>query len=314
VIENLVLALKVQELPYVLTDDFDDYSVNRLLGLDEAREVCLAVCYVPGTQSMAKETSGEPGELPDSVKGASRVAQSETDYPAIREMHEAGSRAIFSSNDGAPALNHGRESLDGFSGVNPPDTWPESMTCAEAIFYRRSRRNFVARSLSDENVRALLECLSLPDPEAAAGAWDVHRLLSIGFLVGRADGWEPGFYLLNALEGYYGMVRPGAFTDAMARSCLDQAWLSNASLHFVFMSDLEALDRISGARGYRYVMLRAGRLGERLYLAATSMGLGCCGIGAFYDDEAAELLALKEGWRLLYLVAVGPVKSAMPRP
>jgi nitroreductase len=56
-------------------------------------------------------------------------------------------------------------------------------------------------------------------------------------------------------------------------------------------------------------MLTAGRLGERLYLAATALGLGCCGIGAFYDFEAVELLDLKKESRLLYLVAVGPVKS-----
>jgi nitroreductase len=38
------------------------------------------------------------------------------------------------------------------------------------------------------------------------------------------------------------------------------------------------------------------------------MGLGCCGIGAFYDDEAIELLQIPEGKELLYLVALGPVK------
>jgi nitroreductase len=55
--------------------------------------------------------------------------------------------------------------------------------------------------------------------------------------------------------------------------------------------------------------MTAGRLGERIYIAATAMGLGCCGIGAFYDSEAVELLDLPSPTRLLYLVAVGAVKS-----
>jgi hypothetical protein len=38
------------------------------------------------------------------------------------------------------------------------------------------------------------------------------------------------------------------------------------------------------------------------------MGLGCCGIDAFYDVEVTELLGLSDVSRLLYLVAVGPVK------
>jgi nitroreductase len=59
-------------------------------------------------------------------------------------------------------------------------------------------------------------------------------------------------------------------------------------------------------------MLAAGRMGQRLYMAATAMGLGCCGIGALYDGEAAELLGLNEASKLLYLVGVGPVKSKIP--
>jgi nitroreductase len=42
---------------------------------------------------------------------------------------------------------------------------------------------------------------------------------------------------------------------------------------------------------------------------STALGLGCCGIGAFYDEEAVNLLQLPEGFRMLYLVAVGSVKK-----
>jgi nitroreductase len=55
-------------------------------------------------------------------------------------------------------------------------------------------------------------------------------------------------------------------------------------------------------------MLAAGRLGHRIYLAATALGLGACGIGAFYDGEARELLGLGCGETLLYLVGAGPLK------
>jgi nitroreductase len=97
----------------------------------------------------------------------------------------------------------------------------------------------------------------------------------------------------------------------MAQICLDQAWLANAGVHFLFMTDLKALDQARGVRGYRHAMMTAGRLGERLYLVATAMGLGCCGIGAFYDMEVAEFLGLGETSRMLYLVAAGPVKGGI---
>ena len=75
------------------------------------------------------------------------------------------------------------------------------------------------------------------------------------------------------------------------------------------MTNLQTLDQTWGARGYRYAMMAAGRMGERLYLAAEAMGLGACGIGALYDYEAAEALGLNNESRLLYLVAVGTVKA-----
>ena len=43
-------------------------------------------------------------------------------------------------------------------------------------------------------------------------------------------------------------------------------------------------------RAYRYILLDAGHLGENLYLTATSLGLGPCGIGAFLDDEINRLI------------------------
>jgi SagB-type dehydrogenase family enzyme len=120
---------------------------------------------------------------------------------------------------------------------------------------------------------------------------------------------EPGFYLLDTTKASLGLVTSGDFMESMAHICLDQQWLANAATHFLFITNLELMDRTWGARGYRYAMLAAGRMGQRLYLAATAMGMGCCGIGALYDGEAAEQLGLNEASRLLYLVAVGPIKS-----
>lgn len=94
-----------------------------------------------------------------------------------------------------------------------------------------------------------------------------------------------------------------------AQFCLDQGWLESAALHLTLSADLAHLEALAGPRAYRYAHLEAGRLGQRAYLAATANNLGACGIGAFFDNEAEQLLALKDGNHLLYLVAVGPVKK-----
>jgi len=74
-----------------------------------------------------------------------------------------------------------------------------------------------------------------------------------------------------------------------------------------------SLERSWGPRGYRYAMMTAGLMGETLYLAASALGLGCCGIGAFYDGEASSLLGLNESSRVLYVVSVGIIKSMLKR-
>jgi hypothetical protein len=56
-------------------------------------------------------------------------------------------------------------------------------------------------------------------------------------------------------------------------------------------------------------MLNAGRMGQRIYLISTSMKIGCCGVGAFYDEEASRLLGINDRSNLLYVVGVGPLKK-----
>ncbi|MDG6223871.1 MAG: nitroreductase family protein, partial [Candidatus Bathyarchaeota archaeon] len=57
---------------------------------------------------------------------------------------------------------------------------------------------------------------------------------------------------------------------------------------------------------YRYIYLDCGHIAQNLAMSATSMGLGSCQIGAFYDDELNNLMELDEKQEsVVYLSAVG---------
>lgn len=75
---------------------------------------------------------------------------------------------------------------------------------------------------------------------------------------------------------------------------LDQDVIGDAAVVFVLSLDRTVLqaDPTGAARGYRHGFIEAGLVGERIYLAAGALGLGVCAVGAFYDDEAAELVGL----------------------
>ena len=197
---------------------------------------------------------------------------------------------------------------DTWTKITRPSSWPEVIIYPDALFKRRSRRNFVKGPIRRDCMTALLDALCVRDIADTAGESMYDRSVCTGFLAGNVEDMAPGFYLLDTLRESVGLVASGLFMGKMAHICLDQAWLTNAAIHFLFLTNLDILDRTWGARGYRHAMMTSGRMGERLYIAATAMGLGCCGIGAFYDDEAAELIGLNEDSRLLYLVGVGPVK------
>jgi SagB-type dehydrogenase family enzyme len=65
-----------------------------------------------------------------------------------------------------------------------------------------------------------------------------------------------------------------------------------------------------GQRGTRYIYLDAGHAGQNLYLAAAALGLGCCAIGAFFDDEINSLLGVDgENETIVYMASVGRVRQ-----
>lgn len=303
-IENLILALTSLRLPFHLSYDFDDKKLNDLLGLDETKEATLAVLQVPGEESLSisdEKKLKDLENLPERIKKASRVAAKEIHYPTVLEIHRAGTAIIPKGRSETKMFqNLGITPVTWEKNTSPP-TSPEIMNFSEAVFSRRSQRNFVKDSLLKEHLSALVDALC--DQEG------LHWLISIGFLIGHVEGMKPGFYLLDPEKKSFGLVHDGHFITIMAHICLDQVWLANAAVHFLFFTNFDILDHAWGARGYRYAMMTAGRMGQRLYLMATAMGIGCCGIGAFYDREAAELLDLSKESRLLYLVAVGPTKS-----
>jgi len=303
VAENLLLALKASKLPFSVTYDFDDGEVNRLLGLDDQKEVALAIIDVPGGKGISKKDKDPIPPLPEPMLQAGRVSEKGTDYPVMREIHEAGF-PVVSSETRKEMIHELGITPKTWTPIETPGSWPEITDYPDAVFRRRSRRNFVKKALSREAMDALLRSVCRSD----GSPYD--QSVAVGFLVGQSEDMESGFYLLDGKRESWALVSSGRLMAKSTSVCLDQEWLVNAGVHFLFLANLEAIEKTWGPRGYRYAMQTAGRLGQRLYVAAEAMGLGCCGIGALYDGEANEMLGLNKNSRLLYLVAVGNIKRA----
>jgi SagB-type dehydrogenase family enzyme len=124
----------------------------------------------------------------------------------------------------------------------------------------------------------------------------------------RVDGMGPGVYHYAVQEHQLELLRAGDQGAEIVRHGLMQEFLGEANLVLVFTAILQRLRWKYQERSYRYALLEAGHLGQNVYLAATSMNMGVCAVGAFIDDGVNRMLGVDgRAEAAIYLLAVGKV-------
>jgi SagB-type dehydrogenase family enzyme len=114
-----------------------------------------------------------------------------------------------------------------------------------------------------------------------------------------------GIYHYDARFHMLEEVRRGRFHDRLADLTIGQDMIRSANLVLVLTATFDRTMWKYGLRGYRYVWLDAGHVGENVYLAAGGLGLGAVTIGGFFDAEVNALLELPREETAVYLACVG---------
>jgi SagB-type dehydrogenase family enzyme len=120
------------------------------------------------------------------------------------------------------------------------------------------------------------------------------------------EGVEPGLYHYVVEKHRLELVDGRDLRTAICKAALDQESARDAAAVFVWSALFDRCKFKYGQRAYRYVYLDAGHAAQNLALATEALGLKCCPIAAYYDEEMDELLGLdgnKES--VVYLTAVG---------
>ena len=191
---------------------------------------------------------------------------------------------------------------------------PSGISLEEAIARRRSVREFAQRPLTQEELSRLLHysmgITDRRDPTLAfravpsSGALYPIELYAIIFDV---EGVVPGAYHYDVRGHHLNLIRAGDFREQVFHAAVAQEMLLHCSLALVFTGLHARVQWKYVDRAYRYVMLEAGHLGQNVYLAATALGLGPCGIGAFFDDDLNRLVGVDGVDEVtVYLMSVGP--------
>ena len=312
---NLLATTYAMRLPTRIITGFLDDNVNKLLCLDDQREAAIAMAAIGAGSS--KDTIA-PSQQENEVDRISFLRipkiralskRGEINYPEIWELNQASKLTSKQEMEGwidnahrhhqlLSAASH--RSQDRGTGsdniIITPNELEEgiknSRSLKETILWRGSSRRFARSNISLTTLKTILYNSSRGVPMDIFR--DGNSLLGIYFIANGVDDLTPGAYFYN---------RNGSVTSsntsiekikeiASSRNisgylCLGQSLFRDASLVFFLMTDLQAVLRSLGNRGYRASQFEAGIIAGKIYLAAYALGIGASG-STFFDDAVTE--------------------------
>jgi SagB-type dehydrogenase family enzyme len=322
ILANLLAVAAARRVPVKVVTAFVDAPVNRLLDLDDQREVALQLAPLGYSAGSPAPPAPEVAPLGLEVAPYSRR---EVDYPAMREMHAASS--LDSPEEvrdlwGNPPPLSGPETQGQLfplaclaQGEAPPDT------IEEVIQRRGSSRRFRRAAITYPQLSTMLERatrgvaadflasspgpLSIQDGEGVGGEAGGISLNQLYLIVHDVEGLPAGSYVFHRDRAALEQLQAGGFRDQAGHLGLQQALPADASADVFFLTDLAAVLERYGNRGYRMAQVEASIMGGRLYLGAYALRLGATGL-TFFDDDVTDFFSPHaRGKSVMFLVALG---------
>tara|TARA_A100001037_G_C15077397_1_gene602451 strand:+ start:714 stop:1460 length:747 start_codon:yes stop_codon:yes gene_type:complete len=126
-------------------------------------------------------------------------------------------------------------------------------------------------------------------------------------LAQRVDDLEPGLYRYVGPEHHIqNLEAPDDMAEKIASTTLQPELIQNSAVTFIWTAVAYRMTWRYGDRGYRYIHLDAGHVGQNLYLAAQAVGCGVCTTAAFNDDDLNRTLGIDGNDHFaVYMGAVG---------
>jgi len=188
----------------------------------------------------------------------------------------------------------------------------KSLTIEQAIANRRSQRDFSGQAMPlAELSHLLLYSSGITDKRyglrAAPSAGATYPIEVYAF-VNNVEALSKGIYHYLIPSHELELMHEGDLSHDLSNAALGEKMIRHANVVLALSAVFQRTQRRYRERAQRYIFFEAGHIAQNTYLVATSMGLGACAIGAFYDDEVNRLLGLNiRDKSALYLIAVGKI-------
>jgi len=282
--ENLLLESAALGIPAHALPRFEDDQLSRFLGVDGNDEAPCWIGALGGEIAAMADVSG--GFVEKAVAGLQ--VTTEPDAPLRyhdatrlvpgrprRKAHEHR-RADRLARTGAERLRDERVEL--------PDAAATAVPLETCIAARRSPSAFAQRALTAAQLAAVLRTVR---PRATGSAF-----VDVLLFAHRVEGIRAGLYMWMHDEDRLAVVREDDFTESLPRVCLGQSKAGDAAAGILCVAHLREAAARDGERSYRDLLIEAGGIAQRVYLAAEALGLSARNLAAFLDDDLDELVGI----------------------
>ncbi|HPX10542.1 MAG TPA: SagB/ThcOx family dehydrogenase [Candidatus Cloacimonas sp.] len=191
------------------------------------------------------------------------------------------------------------------------------MPLAKAIEQRRSVRKYSPVPLKQEELSFLLWASSWARDFRSTEQMEItfRNVPSAGsrhpletFLdIRRVEGIKPGLYYYHPVKHCLILYDDSPEIAAkIYEGCMFQEMIPTAAVNFILTAVPYRTVWRYGQRGYRYLYLDAGHIGQNIHLAAEAIDAGACMIGAFLDEAMNDAIGL-DGIEefVIYIASVG---------
>jgi SagB-type dehydrogenase family enzyme len=184
-----------------------------------------------------------------------------------------------------------------------------TVSVEQAIFQRRSIRNYKDEALSLEEVSQILWAAQGKTVDwggrtvPSAGA---TYPLEIYIVVGDVKDLELGLYHYKQENHELLKMNDKDIRNEIASAAWRQEFIGQAPIIIVIAADYNRTTKRYGKQGIRYVDNEVGHCGQNIYLQCEALGLGTVAIGAFQEDRVIQILKIKE--EPIYIMPIGKKK------
>jgi SagB-type dehydrogenase family enzyme len=190
----------------------------------------------------------------------------------------------------------------------PQPQYDSEVSLEQSLLERRSVRSYSGQPLTLQEISQMLwAAQGITDPAGFRTAPSAGGLypLELYIVAGDVEDLAAGVYHYQPDGHQLAKTADGDKRAELSKVALEQEWVEEGAVDFVFTAVYERTTGKYGERGIRYVHMEAGHAAQNLCLQATALGLGAVTVGAFYDDRVSQLLNLPANEQPLYVIPVG---------